>query len=249
MAGWLSKIFGGGTPEPDRPDKRQSPRVDAAEMQPVALHVLLPAGESDGDVVAAQVVNISMAGCRVIGPGTARAVTAGAMFVGTLVVAGEPIPVNLELVRVSSSGEWGLRFRAPFPRELEKLKRFLEPRFLGRTLREISADVLQRGGGDMRWFQGANDTHLFSWSSGGKVAQQQLVFRDGVVEWRGAEPPRTGKLDPERSTRDAAYGRPSSDLISFDATAEAALIASARALVESSSIDETVRAAFLEKVR
>jgi len=249
----LKKLFGifgssddaGGTPEPSTPaEKRRESRLDVGETPPLVVTLNLAATKP------AQVVNVSARGLRLKLDGTLRAaLSVGQDLTGTLALDDTDIPLNLRVIRLIGDVEAGFRIRPPFPKELERLERYLEPRFLGRSLREIDPAKLQRDPGDsrtMRWFQGLNDTNLFSWEdAGGAVVQLQLVFLERVVEWSGTSGTRTGRIRGEGAT---LPGWVKADLLEFDAAADADVLHEARVLLENAGIASKIKETFLSKI-
>jgi hypothetical protein len=134
---------------------------------------------------------------------------------------------------------------------LDKLEKFLEPRCLGRSLREIDPSVLQKGlRKGLRWFQGMNDTNLFSWFDpvNGSVVQQQLVFLDHVVEWAGDAAVRTGSVRPDERAMQGDVAWIKAELLDFDPMTDPSVLSQARAVLESSQIDAAVKQIFLNKL-
>lgn len=235
----------------DWQEKRVGNRVELDAERTLRVSLQIPTGGDSAAVLPARVRNVSMRGCRLEmdTPEDQRKLYPAQVLLASLDVDSFSIPLRLEVLRLVGEREAAVRFKAPFPRELEKLEKFLEPRCLGRSLREIDPAALQRAaesGRTLRWFQGVNDTSLFSWAAGGAVVHQQLVFVDRVVEWQKDEPVRTGRVRSEMSG--AGRGWVPAELLDFDATADEALLAQARTLIESSRIDPSVRNIFLGKI-
>lgn len=234
-------------------EKRGGNRVDLDADRTLAVNLQVPTGGTESIIVPAHVRNVSMRGCRLEmeTPEARKKLYVAQILVASLDVESFSIPLQLEVVRLVGDREAAVRFKPPFPRELEKLERFLEPRCLGRSLREIDPQALQRTtevGKGLRWFQGVNDTNLFSWvTPSGEVVQQQLVFLDRVVEWKGRESVRTGRVRGEPVT--AGPGWVPAELLDFDKKADIAILAQARTIVESSRIESAVRDVFLDKLR
>ena len=248
----LKKFFGIFGGEGDAGERPESPA--SSEKR---LHSRLDVGDAPALTVAldvaggtrAQVVNVSARGLRLRLSGAARsALSVGQDLTGTLLLDDAEIRMNLRVIRLIGDAEAGFRIRPPFPKELERLERFLEPRFLGRSLREIDPAKLQRDAGDrrtMRWFQGLNDTNLFSWEDGGAVAQLQLVFLERVVEWSAASGTRTGRIRGEGAT---LPGWVKADLLEFDAAADAEVLHEARVLLENAEVAPKIKETFLSKI-
>jgi hypothetical protein len=233
-------------------EKRKDNRVELESERQLIVHLLMPQGTSSGRTLVGRVRNVSVRGCSVVFDSAAAlaGVKLGDRFVASLAVDDFPIPLNVEIVRFVMGAEVGLRFRAPFPRELERLERFLEPRCLGRSLREIDPGSLQESGPKgFRWFQGVNETNLFCWwdDAAGKFVQQQLVFLDRVVEWKEGAGVRTGRI---RDDKPAASGLDwaKAELIDFEPDPDAALIDQAKTLLKSSRLPKDVRDLFVEKL-
>jgi hypothetical protein len=242
----------GGKPDPnekkpiDWKEKRRNNRVDVEVG--ARMSVLLKAGTLTYQGV---VRNVSVRGCCVefADEATAAALQTGQIFTASLAVDDFPIPLNVESTRRVAPKEWAVRFKPPFPKELEKLEKILEPRCLGMSLREIDPAALQKvNQRNFRWFQGVNETHLFSWvDSAGNVSQQQLVFLENVVEWKDTAACRTGRVRRESSSDGIEWVK--SELIDFDAILNPATVAQAKTILESTQIDEAVKKVFLEKLK
>jgi len=250
-------FFGKGGGGPDKGDdwneKRGGHRLELGGAGSLSVSLQVPTGGESSTVIGAFVTNVSMRGCRLefVEAADRNKLYPAQILVASLDVQGFSIPLQLEVVRLSGTREAAVRFKAPFPRELERLEKFIEPRSLGRSLREIDPAALQRTtevGKGLRWFQGVNDTNLFSWqTSSGHVVQQQLVFLDCVVEWRNGEAARTGRVRGESSS--AGRGWVPTELLDFDKTPDAGVLAKARTMILAAEIDPVIREAFLNQVR
>jgi hypothetical protein len=164
-------------------------------------------------------------------------------------VEGKPVPVQVEIARRVAEKEVAVRFRPPFSKELQSLEKFLQPRYLGLSLREIDPGQLQTSGTrKLRWFQGMNDTNLFSWvdAATGTIVQQQLIFLEGVVEWHAGGDARTGRVKQDSR---ATAGWVASDVMEFDSVIDKRMAGDARVLISSARIDETVKKGFLTKLQ
>jgi hypothetical protein len=185
-----------------------------------------------------------------MGSGVRGTLSVGQELNGVLRLEAFEIPLSLRVVRFIGAEEAGFRIRPPFPKELERLERYLEPRFLGRSLREIDPGKLQREAGDaraMRWFQGLNETNLFSWQdAAGTIVQQQLVFLERVIEWRGSDAVKTGRIRGEGPT---LAGWVKADLLEFDGAPDQGALAQARILLENAGVEAKIRETFLSKIR
>ena len=199
--------------------------------------------------MTATVVNVSARGLRLnMGAAERASLKVGQDVRGLLVLEDFEIRLSLRLIREIGSGEGGFRIRPPFPKGLERLERYLEPRFLGMSLREIDPAKLQRAASEtcgMRWFQGLNETSLFSWEDGGSVVQQQLLFLERVVEWKGGDALKTGRI---RGELPGLAGWVKADLLEFDVAIDRDLVTQARVLVENAKIDSKVKETFLSKI-
>jgi hypothetical protein len=241
----------GGPDSGDWREKRGGNRVELDQERTLGVNLRVPAGGEKADVIAAKVRNVSMRGCRLEMDTAAdrKRLYPAQILVASLDVESFSIPLQVEVVRLVGEREAALRFKPPFPRELERLEKFLEPRCLGRSLREIDPGALQRTadvGKGLRWFQGVNDTNLFSWlTSSGHVVQQQLIFLEHVVEWKAGESVKTGRVRADYRPG----GFVQSELLDFDDKPDAAVLAQAKAMIEASRIDPVVRDAFLNKAR
>jgi hypothetical protein len=234
-------------------EKRNSNRVDLDPERSLGVNLQIPTGGDKASVVHANVKNVSMRGCRLEMATVAdrEKLYVAQVALASLDVDSFSIPLQLEVLRFVGEREVAVRFKPPFPRELEKLERFLEPRCLGRSLREIDPAALQKTAADgknLRWFQGVNETNLFSWlDAAGEVTHQQLVFTERVVEWRAGAKARTGRVRSEG--RSSGPGWVPAELLEFDEKADSALLAQARTLLESSRIDSNMKDAFLRHLK
>lgn len=220
-------------------EKRRDNRIDINPGK--ELSILL----EDGLVV--QVRNVSLRGSNVIFSDVSERAKAPVekIFSASLTIGDVSIPIKMKVVRWVGGNEAGLQFMPPFPKELATLERFLEPRFLGRSLREIDPKILQKEiPKGMRWFQGTNETNLFSWSD-----QQQLVFLGRVVEWKENGSVRTGHVREDNAGADGRVSWVQSDILDFDTTPDNGVLNQALALIESSQIEDAVKRKFLEKLR
>jgi hypothetical protein len=169
--GWLNDEGDGKTSSSSKEDavkwkeKRRDNRIDLIPGKELTVHLLTPDSKEAAATLSARVRNVSMRGCSLVFANKAdhdRAAI-GTVFVATLAVDEFPIPLSVKVERSVGPLEVAAQFKPPFPRELDKLEKFLEPRCLGRSLREIDPSVLQKGlRKGLRWFQGVNKTSLFS---------------------------------------------------------------------------------------
>ncbi|MCB4757707.1 MAG: hypothetical protein LHV69_11885, partial [Elusimicrobia bacterium] len=169
-------------------EKRRSNRVDILKNELLEVHLLSPEKEPQSAVtLVTKVKNISLRGCRLFFKTTEERnrVKIGQSFVASLGIEDFAIPLTVEVVRVLNDLEAAILFKPPFPKELERLEKFLEPRCIGLSMREIDPSHIQGGmEKGLRWFHGVNETNLFSWIDQDRntIIQQQLVFLDQVVE-------------------------------------------------------------------
>lgn len=204
--------------------------------------------------ILAKVLNISQRGCHLwfISPEDGKRVKLKEELVATLDVEDFAIPMKVEVVRLIGESEAAVRFKPPFPRELEKLNKFLEPRCLGLSMREIDPSKLKKESQlELRWFQGVNDTSLFSWFNveAGKIVQQQLVFLEKVVEWREGSEVKTGRIRPDTPSLVSGPGWVKSELMDFDSEPQVPLLNLSTLVLASARIDDKVKEAFLNKVK
>jgi hypothetical protein len=88
------------------------------------------------------------------------------------------------------------------------------PEDLGKSLREVSADVIKTSRRDVlsRWFHSAKDADLFIWMDLNKIIfKQQLSFYGQVIEWNVIEGVKTGHVVVEEGR-----GAKRSEVLSFD---------------------------------
>ncbi|MCG3203555.1 MAG: hypothetical protein KCHDKBKB_00225 [Elusimicrobia bacterium] len=235
-------------------EKRRDKRLDLSLDRFLTVHLLSQnVGSDTAETLVAQVRNVSVRGCGLIFSNASDRERLGAkkIFLISLVVDGFSIPIQVEVVRLIGDKEAAVKFKAPYPRELEKLERFLEPRFLGKSLREIDPSKLQRNQQkDFRWFQGTNETHLYSWGNPGEdgTIQQQLVFLDWVVEWKGGGSAQTGTIRRDERSKTGDVGWVVSELLDFDAVPDPTVLKQAKILIESSTIEEKIKKEFLKRL-
>lgn len=239
----------------DWSEKRRDKRLDLPLESFLVVHLM--SKDVTGDLaktLAASVLNLSMRGCGLLFKNAEDCgrLAVKQVLVASLDVDGFSIPLQLEVIRMTGGNQVAVRFKPPFPRELEKLEKFLEPRFLGRSLREIDPSKLQMNQQKgFRWFQGVNDTHLFTWmdAQSGVISQQQLVFLGKVVEWKSSGPIQTGAVRSDDRAASGDVGWVKAELMDFDTKAAPETLKQAKVLVESSNIDLAVRTIFLEKLK
>ncbi len=219
------------------------------------VHLLEPGAGDLGTTLVASVVNVSLRGLgiKLSHQENVQKIQLGQNLVASIEIDKFSVPLTVEVVRFVGNDGLGVRFKPPFPKELVRLERFLEPRVLGPTMREIKSDALQQGEGKMmRWHQGANDTHLFSWShpTDGTVLQQQLIFLDKVAEWGQTIPLRTGRIQREDDSAATAgrFGWVRSELLDFDPQPDTEFLRQARTLLESADVSEDLKQMFLKKI-
>lgn len=251
-------FFGDKDDSPKEPvqwkEKRRDNRIDLSPGKELTVHLLNPEGGETASTLIASVRNVSMRGCGLVfkTKEDREKAEVNKVFVASLAVDDFPIPLNVKILRVIGEREVATQFKPPFPRELEKLERFLEPHCLGRSLREIDPKALQKSmKKGLRWFQGVNETSLFSWDDpvSGMILQQQLVFLDAVVEWKEKQPVRTGRVKQDGRGTEDEVAWIQSELLEFDAKADHALLSQAQTILESSNINDVVKKIFLEKLK
>ena len=236
-------------------EKRRDNRVDLPQERALTVHLMSEeAGGSAAKTLVATIRNVSVRGCGLVfaDENDRDRLKIKQVLLASLAVDDFPIPLQVEVIRLVGKNEAAIKFKPPFPRELEKLEKFLEPRCLGRSLREIDPAKLQKNQQKgLRWFQGVNETHLFTWAdpATGVVSQQQLIFLDRVVEWKDDGPVRTGMVRPDERAGKGDVGWFKAELMDFDARPASAVIGQARVLVESAPIDGADKTVFLEKLK
>lgn len=237
----------------DFSEKRRFDRVELAPDEALFMHLLNPDREDDAHTVKVVVSNVSLRGCRVQFPSGSEvgSIQEGRQYVVSLNVDSFAIPLTVQVLRKEGQFGAAIVFKPPYPRELSRLERFLEPRTLGSSLREIRPEALQGSSAlSLRWFQGVNDTHLFSWfdASTGEVTQQQLVFLGSAVEWQKELPIKTGHIKPDIALSEGSRGWVSSELLMWDHSLDHDLLRRAGQLLRSSPIDVTIKNVFLNKL-
>ncbi len=115
----------------------------------------------------------------------------------------------------------------------------------GASLREIDPSALQpdedEDGGAVRWFLGDGGTEIFAWSKEAAPPHHvQLVFARVSVEWSTRDGLKTGAFAGGSST---AGGRYDPYLLTVGARADAEVCRAALVLINSSPIDQLVKAA------
>ncbi len=234
-------------------EKRRDNRIDLSQEKALTVHLMSEdAAGTSAKTLVAMIRNVSVRGCGLLfeNPQDRDRLKLKQVLLASLAVDDFPIPLHVEVIRLIGSSEAAVRFKPPFPRELEKLEKFLEPRCLGRSLREIDPAKLQKNQQKgLRWFQGVNETHLFTWTNPetGDVTQQQLVFLDHVVEWKDAGPVRTGLVRPDDGAKQGDVTWVKAELLDFDAVPAPTVLGQAKTLLDSSPIDAKVKKAFLNK--
>jgi hypothetical protein len=119
-------------------------------------------------------------------------------------------------------------------------------------LREIDSEKLQKTPKKgLQWFQGVNETSLFSWANpeSNDIVQQQLVFLGLIVEWKQTGGVKTGRVMSDQLIAEGDKGWVQAELLEFDAKIDKAVIEQALSLMESAPIDPKVKEKFLEKVK
>ncbi|MGZ3722240.1 MAG: hypothetical protein ACXVA9_04875 [Bdellovibrionales bacterium] len=84
----------------------------------------------------------------------------------------------------------------------ELFPRYFNPEELGKSLREVSTDVVKTSRRDVisRWFHSAKDADLFIWMDLKRnIIKQQLSFYGQVVEWNVIEGVKTGHVVVEEN--------------------------------------------------
>lgn len=233
-------------------ERRRSNRVDLLMGEDLDVHLLVPQQGTTGETRVGHVRNISLRGCRIIfdDPSSMKGFTIGQNLVASIAVDNFAIPVTVEITRAINDREIAIHFKPPFPKELERLEKFLEPRCLGLSMREIDPSHLQEGTDKkLRWFHGINDTNLFVWidSGRGDIVQLQLVFLDHVVEWRTGGGVRTGRVKSD-GVENPKPSWVKSELMDLDVMRDKSAFDQARVLISSSRIDPEVKKAFMEKL-
>lgn len=255
---FLDKVFqkqeAGFDASADWREKRRSNRVYVTAQDHLKVHLLKPGTHETGKTIVASVSNVSLRGCSLIFENAAdlTGIAVGQKMIASLDIEDFAIPLNVEVVRVIENVGVAVQYKAPFPKELEKLEKFLEPRCIGMSMREINPEALQQKSAEgYRWFQGVNDTHLFCWKDPAteKITQLQLIFLGNVVEWRDGAPVKTGKVQQEEIGAQGRVEWVKAELLSFDAVAAKNLLSQAEVLMNSAGIDKKVKEFFLNKLK
>lgn len=104
------------------------------------------------------------------------------------------------------------------PRDPLAFPRFFNPAELGRSLQEVSTDLLRTDYKDIisRWLHSPNDVDLFIWMDVDRnVIKQQISFYGQVVEWNLIEGVKTGLI-----VEDGRPGMTDAEVVRFDAKAQ-----------------------------
>jgi len=238
-----------------RAEKRVNARVALSPRDQLQVHLLEPGLGEVGSVLVGSVLNVSLRGLgvRLKSPEEKAKINLGQEMAAAIEIEKFSVPLTVEVVRFFGDVGIGLRFKPPYPRELAELEKFLEPRFLGPTLREIKSEALQQTDDKvLRWFHGENETQLFSWTakSDGSILQQQLIFLERVVEWGKGIPLRTGKVrSSEEPGAAGRFGWVRSELLEFDREPDKDLLEQVGSLLKCSEIEEKVKSEFLIKIK
>jgi len=237
----------------DWSEKRRSSRTDLSHDDNLKLHLATTDSAFPSVTLVGWIRNVSMSGCRIHFDKKEhlKELHVGQVLNASIIVDGFSIPLQIETCRIVEEDVAAIRFKSPYPQELKKLERFLEPRTLGSSLREIDPKSLKTDTNNhMRWFHGINETSLFIWSHADnkEINQIQLIFLDQVVEWREGEKLKTGMIKQDTPNSQMSYGWVKSELMEFHPTPVPALLSEAKILMESSSIDLKVKCKFLEKL-
>ncbi|MCB4756138.1 MAG: hypothetical protein LHV69_03745 [Elusimicrobia bacterium] len=251
------KSAAGGEPRPapvDWKEKRKHNRVYFDPQESLSLHILSPEKGEKASTLRAGVKNIGLRGGWLVfeSKEDQQKIKAGDVVVASLVIDDFSIPLTLEVLRVMGDREAAIKFKPPFPRELALLEKFLEPHCLGMSLREIDESALQKETGKgLRWFQGVNDTHLFSWyqPATGEIVQQQLLFLGNVLEWKKDGSLHSGKVRPEALSVHASYGWVEAELMDFDGSLDKRIARQGRVIIEASNVSSDVKNIFLSKLK
>lgn len=234
-------------------EKRRSNRVDVFPGDEIFLYLLGSEPDETGKRIAAQVRNVSLRGCRMVFKDSSarEGVRLGQMYVATLDVEEFSIPLQIEVIRLIGNEEVAVRFKPPFPRELERLEKFLEPRCLGMSMREIDPAKLKKQGQDLfHWFQGINETQLYCWmdSERSDIVQMQLIFLERVVEWKKDGGLATGRVKADAPSSEMKYGWAKAELLDFDSEVDPRVVSQATALVESMNKNKKIRDLVIQKL-
>jgi hypothetical protein len=235
-------------------EKRRDNRVDLEISNQLIVRLKNPDENDNENFITAEVKNVSIRGGAVVfqNADDKKSAPLGKTFLAYLGVNDLSVPLTIEVVREIGDLCVGVKFKPPFPRELERLEKFLEPRCLGRSLREIDSEKLQKTPKKgLQWFQGVNETSLFSWANpeSNDIVQQQLVFLGLIVEWKQTGGVKTGRVMSDQLIAEGDKGWVQAELLEFDAKIDKAVIEQALSLMESAPIDPKVKEKFLEKVK
>lgn len=117
---------------------------------------------------------------------------------------------------------------------------------LGKSLREIRADLLRDEGGEqVRWYQGRRGTDLFAWiSDDSKATRLQLTFARSVVEWDEQVGLRTGRMDS--NAFGSGPGRFDTYLIRPDDLNQLQILEAAQAVLMASPVDRELAAPLIQ---
>lgn len=235
-------------------EKRTHLRVFPFESEKLFLNLLKLDGKEFENVIVGEVLNVSLRGAclKIDHVALKESLSVGQFFSGALNIEGFSVPLRVELVRFVKPDEVAFRFKPPFPKEMQNLEHYLEPRFLGASLREINRDALQEGAKEnVRWFQGANETNLFCWEKPGtsEILKLQLMFLDQIVEVEDQKAPKTGVIRDSGESASESKKWIASEIINFSSQMDLDVIKKGCELIQSSTIPNNVKDFFINKIK
>jgi hypothetical protein len=234
-------------------EKRGDKRYLLNPRDNVRMHFLVHEKAEEGKTVEAIVSNISQKGVRVdlVSPEDNVKFKKDLTVVSSLRVDDFDIPMTVRVARLVGDCGVGIEFVPPYPRELSRLHQYLEPRYLGASVREISAANLKSEKSHrLRWFQGENQTNLFVWErpETGEIARWQLSIFGHLIEEE------SGSVRTARIKEDSLYqmdhpGWFEEKHVAFDPILDQSQLDVAEVLINSTLIDDKVKRFIIGKIK
>lgn len=223
-------------------ERRKSHRINIDPRDRVHVSLLIPEGPQEGTTVMAQVKDMSEIGFRLGLPEREwyEKVGLDQVMSANVEVDGFAIPMLVQVARKLERAEIGVQFKAPYPKELSKLVEFLEPKYLGLSLREIDQKALRESDkGKLRWFQGLGETNLFCWFQDDMdhIQHFQLSFQGKILDWQDGSTAKTGVIEEGESI----VKWKEADLINFDEPSNINTLKCAAEIINAAKIGEELK--------